>query len=332
MLNRTQIATQRWVKLRQQIRRKEPGQQDRSQEVQGQDIYWLLIRVNQLWVWTIDDRWLISASSHPIDDREDEVLNGILDLLQEQGEDGVSDLQPGSVTEMSQLIVDHCVGFYERTPRKYDDERPEDRKLESFPSIRQTYSRFINSLARNEVDLFEYLSNLTKKLRIKQSSKSTESYNDATVVNDEKLTAIANHKVDKLYSDVKVVLDELGILKATVHYQQDVQRSMRMNINRNDSGFQDISETDVSATYIIDEIQWLSNIAERVLTSASTKVSFYQSEIANIQAEIATRQGEILMVFTVITIVFVPLSFMTSLFAVDVASFQQAPAWALIFR
>ncbi|KAH9226173.1 hypothetical protein K456DRAFT_1147298 [Colletotrichum gloeosporioides 23] len=35
------------------------------------------------------------------------------------------------------------------------------------------------------------------------------------------------------------------------------------------------------------------------------------------------------MVFTVVTILFLPLSFLTSLFALDVASFLQAPPWAL---
>ncbi|KAI2609523.1 uncharacterized protein GGS25DRAFT_219473 [Hypoxylon fragiforme] len=36
------------------------------------------------------------------------------------------------------------------------------------------------------------------------------------------------------------------------------------------------------------------------------------------------------MTFTVSTIIFLPLSFLSSLFALDVASFQQAPPWALL--
>lgn len=92
--------------------------------------------------------WLISASSHAIDDSEDELLNGILDRLEKQGEAGGSDLQPGSTTEMSQLIVDYCVDSYERKPKGHDDERPEDCKLNDFPSIRQTFSKSINSIVR----------------------------------------------------------------------------------------------------------------------------------------------------------------------------------------
>ncbi|KAI1014578.1 hypothetical protein LB504_012222 [Fusarium proliferatum] len=56
--------------------------------------------------------------------------------------------------------------------------------------------------------------------------------------------------------------------------------------------------------------------------------SFTSSEVANRQATEATRQGKTVMTFTFATVLFLPLSFLSSLFALDVASFQQAPAWA----
>jgi hypothetical protein len=89
--------------------------------------------------------WLISACSHPIDDSENELLKGILDLLEKQGEAGGSGLQPSSASEMSELIVDYCVESYERKPRNTHEKRPENCKLDDL-SIRQAFSKSINSI------------------------------------------------------------------------------------------------------------------------------------------------------------------------------------------
>lgn len=143
--NRSQVVTGRWKKE------------------QKLGSYWPLIRVNQLWMWTIDDsmlptqldwgfqtklraEWLLSASSHPIDGNENELLDGILDLLEKQEEAGGRGLQPSSASEMSQFIVDYCVESYERKPRAANEDRPKDCQLENFLSIRQTFSDSINSI------------------------------------------------------------------------------------------------------------------------------------------------------------------------------------------
>ncbi|KAI8266742.1 hypothetical protein K4K58_009250 [Colletotrichum sp. SAR11_239] len=194
--------------------------------------YWLLIRVNQLWIWTINNKWLISASSHPIDDGEDELLNGILDRLEKQREAAGSGSQPGSTEEMSQLIIDYC-----------------------------------------------------------------------------------------LSSKVKDILDELSMLETIVEYQQDVQKAMKRKYAPRANGKPNILETEYTATYIINDIKRLYSVAERVHAAVGVLLSS--------RAELAIQQGRVLMVFTVVTTLFLPLSFLTSLFALDVASFQQAPPWAL---
>ncbi|KAE9580146.1 hypothetical protein CGMCC3_g3834 [Colletotrichum fructicola] len=160
--NESQVATDYWRK-QQEKREEEKWEQDKQDK--EEESYWLLIRVNQLWIWTINNKWLLSASSHPIDDVENELQNGILERLEKQGEAGGSDLQPGSAAEMSQLIVDYCIDFYERKPKARDGGRPENCTLTNFPSIRQTFSKSINSIARDETKLFSQFRDLTKKLR-----------------------------------------------------------------------------------------------------------------------------------------------------------------------
>lgn len=79
-------------------------------------------------------------------------------------------------------------------------------------------------------------------------------------------------------------------------------------------------------------------------------LSLQQSEIANRSAIESVQQGKFLMVFTFATLLFVspiysglrsgmsvtnsitklPLSFLSSLFALDVSSFLQTPDWAFV--
>ncbi|KAE9580141.1 hypothetical protein CGMCC3_g3833 [Colletotrichum fructicola] len=150
----------------------------------------------------------------------------------------------------------------------------------------------------------------------------------------------------KLSEKVKDILDELSILEATVQYQQDVQRAMRRQNIPKPMSKRDIQkakikqndlETGITTTYIINDIKGMESVADRIHTAVNTTLSLQQSEVANLQAklsikhaELAAQQGRVLMVFTVVTILFLPMSFLTSLFALDVASFEQAPAWALV--
>ncbi|KAF5492027.1 Ankyrin-3 [Colletotrichum siamense] len=340
--NMSQVVTESWVedrKRKEEIKGLNHGskqekvneqeqvqkQQYHSQKKQGPGLYWPLIRVNQLWIWTVNNN-----------------------RLEKQGEAGGSDLQPGSAAEMSQLIVDYCVDYYERKPKAQKDDKPQDFKLRDFPSIRQTFSRSINSIARDETNLFEKFSDLTKELR-KQSKDKTGDHSKAIQLVDHQL-AEAIIEAEGLSSRVKDILDELSILEATVQYQQDVQRAMKKQNAQNSKRKGNFLETELTATYIINDIKGLGSVAERVHAAVNTTLSLQQSEIANLQAklsiehakfsieqaqrsiehaEIATQQGRVLMVFTVVTILFLPLSFLTSLFALDVASFQQAPPWAL---
>ncbi|EQB56523.1 hypothetical protein CGLO_03466 [Colletotrichum gloeosporioides Cg-14] len=366
--NETQVATDSWREERDRKRRhqaepeqkktvkgqaeqkavlEEPEQaeerKDKEQMERKLGSYWLLIRVNQLWIWTINNKWLISASSHPIDDSENELFQGILDHLEKLGEAGGSDLQPGSTAEMSQLIIDYCVDYYERKPKAHEGERPEECKLGNFPSIRQTFSKSINSIARDETNMFEKLSKLTRDLR-QILSDNTIDHNGAVKLMDDEL-ARATVEAEDLSCRVKDILDELSILEATVQYQQDVQRAMKNSAARKAKIKQDaekrvgketVLETELTATYIINDIKGLGSVAQRVHGAVNTTLSLQQSEIANLQAklsikhaELAAQQSRVLMVFTVVTILFLPLSFLTSLFALDVASFQQAPPWAL---
>ncbi|KAK7228041.1 hypothetical protein V2G26_000211 [Clonostachys chloroleuca] len=72
--------------------------------------------------------------------------------------------------------------------------------------------------------------------------------------------------------------------------------------------------------------RWIEYL--RIQSSISKTLSLEQSEIANLQATLSVKQGKALMTFTIVTILFLPLSFLTSFFAMDFEAFQGSACWA----
>ncbi|KAM0544379.1 hypothetical protein ACHAPJ_011838 [Fusarium lateritium] len=279
--------------------------------------HWPLLRVNQLWIWTIDNRWIITATSPQVDGDKDTLLEGILHHLTKQIEAQGSRSQPSSVFDMSKLIVYYCIGSYERQ-RKLDDQsnRPE---LQT--SIRQIFSNAINIIGRNETTVFDEFSSKARKRRNQLYHRSgTESLAD-----EEIKETIKN--AETLYCDIKDIRDELSILKSIAQYQKTVQDGL---MSGNTTAF------NLTATYMANDLQEMDKVAVRIQAALNTTLSLQQSEVTNLQATLsveqgqqAAKQGRTLMVFTVVTILFLPLSFLSSLFAMDVEAFQKSPRWAL---
>ncbi|KAG5768336.1 hypothetical protein H9Q72_004104 [Fusarium xylarioides] len=281
-----------------------------------------LLHVNQLWVWIIADKWLMTATSCVTDDSHNRLEKVILDLLHKQADSRGSSSQPKSATDMSKLIVEYFIGSYERAP-----------ELKSLMSIGQIFSQYLNQIGRDESLMFDDFRTRTQSWqipgarngqnRVRQSSdmssptQSQSSDTPPTVSTDEEIRD-AIRRTEHLFTDIKDVRDELNILKAIVQYQKIVERGL---------AGEKAKDTDLLAENILGDIKEMELVAERIQLAVNTTLSLQQSEIANFQATLATTQGKTVMAFTFATVLFLPLSFLSSLFALDVASFQEAPAW-----
>lgn len=131
--------------------------------------------------------------------------------------------------------------------------------------------------------MFEKFSNLTKKLRERSNDKTGE-HNEAVQIMNEEL-ADATIEAEDLSSRVKDILDELSILEATVQYQQDVQRAMKKQdaqkaMKKQDAQGavrrQNVLETDLTTTYILNDIKGLGSVAQRVHAAVSAKFGVYE--------------------------------------------------------
>ncbi|CAG9982986.1 unnamed protein product [Clonostachys byssicola] len=227
------------------------------------------LRVNQLWVWTIANKWLITATSVVFDDEHDTLVEGILNQFRKQTASGGSSSQPKSAADMSKLVVDYCIGSYERQPKPV-----------GLISIGKVFSQYINQLGRQETSLFDEFRQQTQGWRQKEAlsriSPEASSYDEI------------RGKAEELFRCIKGVRNELNILRSVAQYQKTVQRKLF------DSEFKD---ADLSAETVLNDIKEMVVLAERI--------DLAQSEITNYQATLATAQGKMIRAFTFAAVIFV---------------------------
>ncbi|KAK1448688.1 hypothetical protein CMEL01_08003 [Colletotrichum melonis] len=285
--------------------------------------------------------WLItSASCAEIDnERTSTFINSIVDHLRTQVEDGSRERGPSSAAELSKSIAEYCVGTYDRQQEvqksKSDkkngnqqnlatDVRKDDVSTDisgsttrheaetSEISIRQTFSNFINRIGRQEADLYGQFSGYTRTLRQEEETSSSHG-NPLT-------TEEAVKKAAQLLFEIKDVRDELNILRTVAEFQRKVQSRMD---GREPNAISTVLDADLTAAYVRNDIDEMDKLAGRIRDALHTTITLHESEIS-------LDQGKRVMMFTVITAWFLPASFLTSLFALDVSSFLQAPLWSLL--
>ncbi|CEF71982.1 unnamed protein product [Fusarium graminearum] len=287
-----------------------------GEEVEDGDPYrvYTVVRVKQLWVWTILDEWVITATPHAVDElQEDDLPKDFLSHpdIHEQITEASS--KPGFAARVATLITNYCVDTYERKRSSEQVDASQDSDSSSSNShdvkeelatrsIRQLFSDIVNENAREEKRLFSDCHSLT------QSRKKG---------NDDKLKSILT-QASKLACDIKDLRDELNMLRSIVNSQLTVQNEMPGNTNGSSS---------ITGQYFSKDLEELENVAKRTQESVDTILTLAETEIANDQARQATRQGRTMMVFTVVTILFLPLSFLSSLFALSDKPFEQTPSW-----
>ncbi|XDG03915.1 hypothetical protein ABKA04_003530 [Annulohypoxylon sp. FPYF3050] len=307
--------------------------------------FWTLLRVNQLWVWVINNHLLITATTHPVDRMEGSLLSDIFGYLGKKTEAGESRAQPSTALDLSKMLVDHCIEFYER---------------EQVQAIKETklYEMFSKQQNKAKDGIKKRLHNISTD---KEDEKRAEENMDMAI-----------SEAADLSCDIKDIRDELNILKTIANHQKTVQISLNNLSTSNDNPKIAVSwprrsgitrrkradfrnrrrdwfiwsssrstaidrynasikapvptETHYSASHVVEDIIAMDKAADRIHSAVDTILALEQNDTANAQAEEGIRQGRTLMTFTVITIVFLPLSFLSSLFALDYEASQKTPS------
>ncbi|KAI8725570.1 hypothetical protein NCS52_00128400 [Fusarium sp. LHS14.1] len=236
---------------------------------------WALVRVNQLWIWVVGHKWLITATTHPIDQAEGAFLTDALDHIERQA------AWARSPHEMAKVVFACCVDAYDRPPKP--------KLYETDHSIRQILSDSIKNIARKDVSLFQdFCEHMEAKQQKEDGPEGQQTVKKAAA---------------SLVVDIRIILDELQMIKAMGNHQTRVWKKLRNGYGLDNRRWEshissDIEDMITSADRIRSNVEMMLSLAHQQIANNQAKESLKQSEIAIAQARKSFKQGRMTTIFT----------------------------------
>ncbi|KAJ5691595.1 Mg2+ transporter protein CorA-like/Zinc transport protein ZntB [Penicillium malachiteum] len=279
-----------------------------------------ILGVDQLWIWIIDEETIISASSNGPDDK-DSLLRANIEKMLAFGEMTDRFDRPDSVESLMELMMGVATGLFMH--------RCIPSGNASSRSPLEVFQESIRYVTEEETTLFDkFLEDLYKE----EASRSTSTHDESPIkgISIRNLPHNPYHiiiKETKLLDEIKDIRDELNILTTLATDQEKVWKQVfgDGNAKRRAGPMYSQSHTPIE---IIGELGDITREAEMVHDAINTllelrqqQASIKESEFGRLQANDSARQSNTVMVFTLVTIVFLPLSFLSSLFALNITDF-----------
>ncbi|EMC97134.1 hypothetical protein BAUCODRAFT_42293, partial [Baudoinia panamericana UAMH 10762] len=310
-----------------------------------------VLMVDQLWMWVVGKdllitsfprRWRQTRKDHPLN-----VLEGIIEEINANTGENVR-----NIYELAVLIAGRCFGAFDCSGVREDGSKfldmfessiglamdQETKLFAEFKHASQEVSDFL--LSRHEQQSAQAKAH-SKRARKLSSSKLPRNAKELSPGQEpeEIHTLMEIGAETKLLSDVKDIRDELDMLKIVFQQQQQVLpqvldtmegifgdnpmiKAQRAKVERR----LQINERAVS--HHVNEIKRMDKQAERVYLSIRDLLDLKQkhanaseARYARYEAAETAHQGQILMVFTIVTVIFLPLSFIATFFALDITEF-----------
>ncbi|KAL4878842.1 hypothetical protein BJY04DRAFT_194726 [Aspergillus karnatakaensis] len=325
------------VVLRRQREMTQAGEDGPEHKIYMVDQLWILVLDNNLVVTSFPQRW-----DQPENDRFD-ILSGVLDNIKRTPIENAVDL--------ISLITERCCGTFDR-------HAPLDNEYQ-FLAI---YEYSIGSTADREAnlsrELFEASAQASMWLKHQRVSAITlplarASKNRNQGMDDDKwadnprfLDMFLDYSPEtRLLFEIKDIRDEISIIHTILDYQAAMtpeieawgkkywegkaraveyrekkpwMASIRFREHRRiiETCLKDLERMDRQAAHIYESVVNLLDLKQK-------HANPFEARLAREQAAGTARQGKTIMIFTIVTIIFLPLSFITSFFTVNIAEFPE---------
>ncbi|KAK6858117.1 Magnesium transport protein CorA- transmembrane region [Apiospora arundinis] len=308
-----------------------------------------LIMVDQLWLWVLDEHTILTFFPRRYGTNKADVT-GIHKSIRTKLE-GLSKLrhpeqQMGSVWDLALVIFDECTNtFFDRT-------KTPNRQ----PQIIDDFSEAIGNVTNKQTVAFDRLWAWTEhwKDNIKKKNKSR--------MIELQVSLLDINPEGKLQREIKDIIEELEImihinrthktvLNSLIHQVTHIMGPKAKLRNQFSKSSDRVDETDYDrfeskAGELLSKCKAILhpnllgdlNSADGILTSQikdllalkQQQASVVQAWQAAQQTEETVAQGRSIMMFTVVTIVFAPLSFMTSVFGMNAMEFSSENSWHIL--
>ncbi|KAF2456943.1 hypothetical protein BDY21DRAFT_379872 [Lineolata rhizophorae] len=275
--------------------------------------------VDRLWLWIINDKTIITCFPPPINDEmECDNTYELLEEIRKQIDNEDIGKHMTSVFHMATVITNVCAGFMD--VRKAKLKHGEESMLDMFANS-------IGQVRSKETASFKMFEEFVKEHEKRRSKRNGRKEREDLKLGEE---------IDAL-KDIKDIQDEVNIIKYILDDQKYVLEEMKRQFTKKKpTKEEEIAEREfVEQLYDIsghqtrlDQVEKLESDSVRVQKALSglldlkqKQANLIEAEEARHDAEEAGRQTKTILVFTIVTIIFLPMSLLTSLFALNVNIF-----------
>ncbi|KAL3472813.1 hypothetical protein BJX99DRAFT_261880 [Aspergillus californicus] len=276
---------------------------------EDETIHQILV-VNQIWLWILDDRSMITCTATEPGSADKSFLEHALSELNSHPKDSVV-----TAKFMTWLIISTAVGFFnsKQIPILGAKKSPLD--------VFHASIRFVRNM---EAGLFKRFQESLDAEENSTRANSTSILSDAGVGGSNQDNEYNNIAVEtRLLQEVKDICDELNILKNLCEDQENVWNQASDVLGSRYSTLPLNTPFDVKKEIMgmIHEAEVVQQAIDTLLDLKQKQANITEAKFARQQAQDTAKQTDTIVVFTVVTIVFLPLSFLTSLFALNISNF-----------
>lgn len=298
--------------------------------------------VDQLWCWILGKDLIVTSFPQRWDQPKNDplnVLDGIIEDINSKTRAPVK-----SVHDLAMLITGRCSGVFDRHRLGHEEFQFLDMFDNSIGHVTERETKLFDRFNRASLQAAQWLRHHRRKRHGRQSSDSaragTSSFDDGRLNNILFVDALLDIIVEtELLAEIKDIRDELQMIEKVLKEQKSVIPELADRLSDDMGGRRSTSSIDVHKrnkeqikiieTHLTD-VDRMDKQAEGIYRSLTHLLDLkqkhanaFEARFARDQAELAARQGQTIMVFTIVTIVFLPLSFMAAFFTINIDEFPK---------
>lgn len=306
-----------------------------------------LLMVDQLWMWIVGKDLIITSFPQRWQKPRNyphNVLESIVSDINSPGRAAVS-----SVHELAFTIATHCFGPFDRRNIsegemlfldmfEFSIGDAMDRETELFRAFKNASteaSRWLKVLASPGKADYMY-EHRAPKLEQDQTTAVEREHSTPGPKPTLVRTLLDIGEETRLMREIKDIRDELNMLRMIFKEQEKLLPGLRktlVEMIKRDGGPRKFernmdrlcADAMPEIVYPLRDIDRMDTQAERIYNSVRDLLDLKQNYAISMQAADTARQGRTLMVFTVVTVILLPLSFLTAFLTLDIRDFPHGP-------
>lgn len=273
-----------------------------------------ILHIGQLWLWVIDEDTIVTTETHDSHSDSSPIFRNVLNYLNDNRGQLGRDIIPQSL----ESFINFITSFYINTP--FNLSVSHTLPLENDDKRESLHDIFLSSIER--------VNSEEGRLRSKFKQEMYDQDEGEKIDGDRTMHSSVTETIE-LLSEIKDIKQELNIISSVIMAQSKVWDQLAhrprgpdklVNVSR------DLESTGGAGTadYVLRRISGLLRFAEETQENIESILDLKMNQLSLLQAEEAGRQGTTLMVFTTVTILFAPLSFLSALFALNISIFPHS--------